>query len=226
MRLIRQLALPACMGAAVASAEGLPARYAVWLDGAADEVVARSSVPSPEQRVGEVRLIRRGDANVVQTLLVTKLLSRVVAEIRRKELRNWPEGPGHEDALRYVDALAAVQQQLWGRLRAAEPVRDRRQKLWIEFVLAPRASLVAIGAFEMEEPGGELRVLRREPLVVLEPSRDYVLRNMRLIAADSFHVEGDALGSLLEPLELLHGPGAAPARPAAKGRRGAPAQED
>jgi len=225
MRLIRLLVLLPCMGAA-ASAEVLPARYEARLDAAADEVVARSTVPSPEQRVGEVRLIRRGDANVVQTLLVTKVLSRVVGEIRQKELLNWPEGPGHEDALRYVDALAVVQKQLWGRLLAAEPARDRRQKIWIEFVLAPRASLIAIGAFEMEEPGGEVHVLRREPLAVLEPSRDYVLRNMRLIAADAFHVEGDALDSLLEPLELLRGPGGVPPGAGAKDRRGPPVKED
>jgi len=230
MRLSGLLPLLSCFFAAVApAADALPPRHAALLDAAADELLARSDVPSPEQRVGEVRLIRRGDANVVQTLLVTKLLSRVVGEIRRKELANWPEGPGHEDALRYVDALGAVQRTLWGRLRAAEPASDRRQRMWIEFVLAPGASLVAIGgfgAFEMEEPGGELRVPRRETLAVLEPSRDYVRRNMRLIAADSFHVEGAALASLLGPLELLREAASDPPGAGASDRQGPPAQED
>jgi hypothetical protein len=206
MRLTHLLPLLACLWAAKAVAvDAAPTRSASRLDVAADEVVARSYVPSPERRVGEVRLIRRGDANVVQTLLYTKLLRRVVGEIRQKELDNWPEGPGRADALGYIEALAAAQKQVWGRLLASEPVRDRRQKLWIEFVLTPDASLVAIGSFEMDESDGELRVLRRELLARLEPSRDYVLRNMRLIAADAFHAEGDALRSLLEPLELLRG---------------------
>lgn len=223
MRLTRLLALAGCALAAEArGAEGAPPLGAEWLDAAADRVVARSYVPSPERRVGEVRLIRRGEADVVQTLLYTKVLRRVVGEIRQKELANWPEGPGSEDALRYVDALAAVREQLRGPASASEKGRDRRQRMWIEFVLAPRAALVACGAFEMEEQGGEVRVLRRETLALLEPSRDYVLRNMRLIAADAFHVEGDALGALLEPLELLRAPQGA----AARDRRGPPAQED
>jgi len=205
--MMRLLPLLACLGAPCAAL----AEPAATRPGATeDEVVARSYVPSPERRVGEVRLIRRGDANVVQTLLYTKLLRRVVGEIRQKELANWPEGPGHADALRYVEALAAAQKQLWGRLLASEPVRDRRQKLWVEFVLTPTASQLAIGAFEMDEEQGEVRVLRRETLAVLEPSRGYVQRNMRLIASDSFHVEGAALASLLEPLELLGGVAAPP----------------
>jgi len=223
MRVIRALALAGCALAADArGAEPDLPRRAAWLDAAADRVVARSFVPSAERRVGEVRLIRRGEADVVQTLLYTKVLRRVVGEIRQKELANWPEGPGREDALRYVDALAAVQKQLSGRPSGAAKAQDRRQKLWIEFVLAPRAAAVAIGAFEMEEHGGEVRVLRRETLALLQPSRDYVLRNMRHIAADAFHVEGDALAALLGPLELLR----APEAPAARDRRGPPPQED
>lgn len=206
---MRALALLGCaLVARGAAADGAPARHASRLDAGGDVVVARSVVPSPERRVGEVRLIRRGDANVVQTLLYTKLLRRVVGEIRAKELANWPEEPGRADALRYVDALAAVQEQLWARLSGAPAVRDRRQKMWIEFVLAPDAALVATGALELDEPEGRVRVLRREPLVVLEPSRGYVLRNMRLIAADAFHVDGGALDALLEPLALLRAPAA------------------
>ena len=173
------------------------------LDARSDEVVARSYVPSEARRVGEVRLIRRSDANVVQTLLYTKVLSRVVGEIRKKELANWPDGPGRADALRYVGALEAVRERVFRELSKREPKSDRRQKVWIEFLVAPRTALVAIGRFEMETRDGEVRVVEREPIVVLEPSREYVVRNMRLIAADSFRVEGEALRALLAPLEWL-----------------------
>jgi hypothetical protein len=46
----------------------------------------------------------------------------------------------------------------------------------------------------MKEQMGEVRVVRREPLAVLEPSREYLSRNQRLIAADSFPVEDAAPG--------------------------------
>ena len=55
----------------------------------------------------------------------------------------------------------------------------------------------------MVEEAGELHVVKLEPIEVFEPSRDYARRNMRLIAADSFHVEGPALDALLAPFDNL-----------------------
>jgi hypothetical protein len=186
------LALLACAGAAAAE-DGVPARLAPWLDPRADRVLHRAAVPSAERKLGEVRILARGRATVVQTLLYSKLLSRAVAEIRRKELANWPGDP---DALRYVEALERAQQTIFRRLPAG-PQADRRQKLWIEFVLAPDAAGVALGDFELEAPGGELRVVRRAALAVLEPSRSYVERNQRLIVADAYRVEGAEAERLL-----------------------------
>ena len=88
------------------------------LDATNDRVLERAYVPSASDKVGEVRLIRRGGADVVQTLLYSKILSRVVAEIRKKELANWPQGaPFHDDALRYVAILDRVQKEIWDRCR-------------------------------------------------------------------------------------------------------------
>lgn len=182
----------------------VPPQLAPLLDATHDRVAQRAFVPSPEQKVGEVRLIRRGDAEVVQTLLYSKLLARVVAEIRKKELANWSAGrPGHEDALRYVAMLDAVQKQIWDRMPRDEVGADRRQKVGIEFVLTKSAALVVVGAIAIDESQGDVRVLRFEPLAAFEPSRGYAQRNMRLIAADSFHVEGAAQGALLAPFPLL-----------------------
>ncbi len=182
----------------------VPPRLAPLLDASHDRVIERAFVPTPAEKVGEVRLIRRGDAAVVQTLLYSKILARVVAEIRKKELADWPEGrPGHDDALRYAATLASVQKQIWDRLPRDEVGVDRRQKMAIEFVLAKKVAFVAVGAIAIAEDEGELRVVSFEPLAVLEPSRDYVQRNMRLIAADSFHVEGSALDELLASFPQL-----------------------
>jgi hypothetical protein len=59
-------------------------------------------------------------------------------------------------------------------------------------VLAPEAAFIAMGSFESEVRNGKLEVVSRESLAVLEPSREYVERNQRLIAADSFHVQDAA----------------------------------
>lgn len=182
----------------------VPPQLAPLLDASRDSVVQRAFVPSPEEKVGEVRLIRRGDAELVQTLLYSKLLARVVAEIRKKELANWPAGrPGYEDAQRYVAMLDAVQKQIWDRMPRDEVGADRRQKMGIEFVLTQDAALVVAGAITIDESPGEVRVVQFEPLAAFEPSRDYARRNMRLIAADSFHVEGAAQDALLAPFPLL-----------------------
>ena len=194
------------LGGVAAQAEEpvIPASLAPLFDAAHDEVVARAFVPSEAQKAGEVRLVHRRGADVVQTLLYTKVLSRVVAEIRKKELANWPDGrPGHEDALRYCDALDAARKTVWDRLPKDTPSAERRQKLWIEFALADRAAAVGIGTFEMDESGASVTLRTREPLVLLEPSRDYVRRNMRLIAADSFQADGGALDALVAPLQRL-----------------------
>jgi hypothetical protein len=209
---LSRLAAPLACALAAGAAAAEPARDGHLLDAAADEVVARAFVPSPEQRVGEVRLVRRGDANVVQTLLYTKVASRAVAEIRAKELAGWPDGPGRADALRYVEALEAIQRRLWQAILARGPGADRRQRIWIEFVLAPRDALVAIGSFEMEGSGDAVRVTARETLATLAPARSYVRRSMALIAADSFHARGEALSKLLAPLALVD-PAAAGAGP-------------
>ena len=151
----RRLSLVLILCAAAARADRVvPARLAPWLDASQDQLVRRAYVPSPERRVGEVRILRRGDATVVQTLLYSKVLSQVVAEIRKKELANWP---GNADVADYLDALTRVQKTIWSRLPADQRVADRRQKLWVEFVLAPDAALIAADSFHAEDGARLLR---------------------------------------------------------------------
>jgi hypothetical protein len=200
MRCLTHLVLACALAHGPAFADDAPP--APLLDAAADRTVARVVVPSPEQVVGEVRLVKRGDADVVQTLLYVKVLSRVVAEIRKKEVANWPAGrDGHDDMQRYTEALDQVRKRLWDEQPKNERRDDRRQRMLIELVLDEHDALVAVGTFDMEESGGAAPlVTARRPYVVLRPSRAYIARNMRLIAADSFHVEGAELATLLAPL--------------------------
>lgn len=182
------LAVVALLGAAA-----MPPALAPLFDPAGETVEAATAVPSPAQRVGEVRLLRRGATSVVQTVLDTNLLPRVVAEIARKEQANWPSGrPGHDDAVRYVAAVEQVAEQL--RAQRPKDARRKRQRLHllIEFAQADTQSAVAISGWQRDDAG----VVRRSgPLIVLEPSRDYVRANMRLIADDAFGRSGVATPS-------------------------------
>jgi hypothetical protein len=199
----------AAFAAGVALAQGpppvvVPAEIAPLLADAGDRVVSRTFVPSPEQRVGEVRLIQRGPANVVQTLLYTPVLKRVVGEIRLKEERNWPVGVvGHNDATRYIEALVQAQERIWDEFPKFDRQADRRQKLVIEFVLTDTGSLVALGTYELRQADGEIQASARRWFSLLDLSRAYVQRNMRLIVADSFRVPEAEVGRIVGPLGLL-----------------------
>jgi len=171
---------------------------------AADEVLARTPVPNAESPIGEVRLVRRGNTTVVQTLLVTRLLPRVTAEIRVKEERNWPEGAaGHDDMLAYTSALDAAQKHMRAGLPDADARnvadRDRRLRLLVEFAASPTSAGVEIAEFTSAAEDRPYDVASRRTLGSPAVGRPYVLRNMRLILADSFHVaeaDVDRLGAL------------------------------
>lgn len=159
-----------------------------------DEVKAAKVVPDPQRKVGEVRLLARGGAVVVQTLLSTKLLARVTSEIRKKEEGNWPAGDPSREA--YLAALERTREALEKRDVGVD-WKERRRRLLIEFAADDAAATVFLGTFRFTGEGSE--TVEREVLETLELPRSYVLRNMRLILADSFKVpesEVDSIGPL------------------------------
>jgi hypothetical protein len=203
---VRKHVLAAVVLAAIAvpagAAGGKPqAAWSRLLDGSRDEVVRAEFVPSAEQPVGEVRLVRRGHAVVMQTVLYTKFLKRVIAEIRKKEMAAWPRSrQGHDDAVKYVEAIVAAQGGIQERFRRREDRGDRRQKMLIEFILSGRASIVAIAEPGLREEGGHMRVVSRRPIAVLELSRAYVRGNIHEIAWDALGLDRMESRDLLEPM--------------------------
>lgn len=204
---IRRPALAA--GAAIAAlfalvTEPVFADNAGLSDAAADQVKASTAIPDAVRKLGEVRLLARGEAVVVQTLLQTRLLPRVVAEIRVKEERNWPKGD--EGASAYLAALEAVRDTVEKR-EIPFSEKDRRRRLLIEFAADGKDAVVMLGSFGFAGQEAATDAAKdaapalpeREILATVPLPRAYVLRNMRLILADSFHVDEadvDRLGPL------------------------------
>lgn len=168
---------------------------------AGEQVIAVCVVPSREQAVGEVRLLRRGDVGVVQTLLETTLMRRVVAEIRVKEERNWPAGEeGSEDAQRYLASLEQVQRGLWRQAAASGGGPLPPQRLAIEFRLGVTQASVVLAEFQAEGEIGHRRAVQIVPRDELALHRPYVQRNMRLILEDACRPSEEQLRQWLRKL--------------------------
>ena len=175
------------------------------LEAGQDELVNRTYVSPISKPIGEIRLVRRGDATVVQTALYTSMLKRVVAEIAGKESANWPQDrPGHEDAVRYVDALKAAQKKIWDSIPNNSRNPSIRQNLLIEFVSSPTAAAVFLLEYDLEDGPDGVEIHNRRLLTALELSRDYVLRDQTLIVADNFKVSEDEAKKLLDEVHPAH----------------------
>ncbi len=185
-------------GATIAAPTGERADRAAFLDVSHDVVVERAFVPSAQRPQGEVRIVRRGGRVVVQTLLYTRVLKRVLAAIHEKERRNWPSGvPGHTDMERYVAALEEFRRGAAGSPERVGADVDPRVLALIEFVDAPGTPFVAIGGFHIEGKDEAIRVRGRAAPVVLDLSAAYVRRNMRLIVADAFRLSAEEAATRL-----------------------------
>lgn len=177
----------------------LAEKYSSALDGSSDTPLKQAFVPSDERRHADVRLSQRQSGLVVQTLINSKLLKRVVARIGQKERRNWqPDSEGYQDSSAYIDALERAQQQIAETARDDADEGDRRQKMLIEFVLEPTVALVAIYEPQVQETGDELTIAGKRPLAILQPSRYYVFENMKLIVADSLELSGSEIDALFD----------------------------
>jgi hypothetical protein len=176
-------------------------KYEPLLDGAKDQMVRSAFVPSEEWPQGEVRLLRRGGTVVMQTVLFSKFLKLVVAEIRRKELAAWPrKSEGYADSHRYIDALSEANGRIQRQFRERVTRSDRRQTLLIEFILSGNAALVALYEPQIEEEEGHYVVASKHPITVLELSRAYVRGDIYEIAQDALGLTRVEAKKLLEPM--------------------------
>ncbi len=132
----------------------------------------------------------------MQTVLYTRILKRVVAQIRRKELALWPaDRAGRDDAVRYIAALGEARDRILG-----SPGGRGRRTMLIEFILSGDASLVAIAEPRLEEADGHVRVVSKRPIAVLDLSRRYVRGDIYEIAQDALGLAKREAREVLVPL--------------------------
>jgi hypothetical protein len=164
-------------------------------------LIWRAPIPSKQPYQGEVRLIRRDSTLVMQTILNSKVLKHVIAAIRKKELRAWPEDrEGWIDSRRYTDELFRAYETIQARAKNRKNSEDRHLKLLIEFVLEERHSYVALYAPIVTKNGDHLSLQGKELLKKLRTSRTYLYNNLQEIAQDSFQLENHEVLELLRPI--------------------------
>jgi hypothetical protein len=104
---------------------------------------------------------------------------------------------------RYLAAIEKNVEALRGERDAADG--DRRVRLAIELIATKDAEGLVLATFAGDESGGFLAPTDRRVLETVALGRPYVVHNMRLILADSFHVpEADVdqlapLGPIAKP---------------------------
>jgi hypothetical protein len=160
------------------------------LDGSTGRPLARAFIPSDKNVHGEVRLLERGDALCVQTLLYSSALRRGLRQMRRQELGAWPEGDeGYDDSTEYLENLERARARVLERFAEREDRTDSRQKMLIEFVLSDTAALYALYELEITGQPPDVAIRDKRPIVVRSASRYYVRRAMRLMLESAFGEE-------------------------------------
>jgi predicted RND superfamily exporter protein len=157
-----------------------------------DLPVRSAPIPVQPPHVGELKLLKRGTAVVLQTDLETTLLRRVLAAISAKEQQRWPaESAGHAAMLDYLRLLRDAGTAAEARV-ADKPVgSDRKRRLQIEFIAAPPVFYVAF--FLPEEAGRKLFSNQRI-------SRDFCLTEIGAILGEHLQLDTEATAAILHPL--------------------------
>lgn len=190
-----------CLCSGAFAAEQNKSQHAEQLNWSGDRILARVIVPSIEQPQGEVQLLQRGNLLVVQTLLSSRILKRVVAAIDAREQRNWPETvEGHLASLRYRDELFRATEESWQRFRQRNDRNETHQTLAIEFILAAETSLIALSVPTLRGDYGHLQLIDKQPVKSWRVNGDYVRKNIFKIIEDSFRLDQTATAERLKTL--------------------------
>lgn len=199
-------ALVCCLAVCAAEAEqGEPASDALASPAAPDAREYRSPIAHAFLRAqggvhGEVAVYRSGESRIVETLLYSRVLKRVVAEIALREADAWPQtASGSADSAAYVAALERAQKKVWWESARDPAKRDRVQEMSISFEVGPGEARVSLFAVKTGE-GAERkrRILERRLLESLPVSVEYARRDQRLIVEDAFGLDSAEAAALID----------------------------
>lgn len=131
---------------------------------------------------------------MLQTLIHSKILKRVLSRIIRKEKYFWQGKAEQNDSQRYIAALKKSYSAVWTHFKARQDRDERYQELLIEFGLSQQKSWLQMSRPRLKGQPGEFILVTQDPLQGLEPSRAYMIGSL-------FEISRDALG--LSDAELL-----------------------
>ncbi len=164
----------------------------------AEEEVCRAYIPTSERRHGEVRLIRRGAAVVLQTLLYTPSLRRGLQKIQQKEAANWPpERAGHGDSQKYLEVLAEGKTEALAAFDRRPDPADLQQKLLIEVMQEGGDASVSTSVPDLDGAGDAIEIRAVRPVAASPVSVDYARAVMEIILQSAFHRPGSTLEEFL-----------------------------
>lgn len=173
---------------------GVPARA----EEASGVVVARSFIPSADNVHGETQVRRDDDgACCVRTILHSSSFRRGIKEILAKEAALWPEHrAGHEDSLRYREALEKAKEEIVGAPRPEDQLGSP-YTLLMDFVFRPGGSFVELSRGEVVRGEEGFVIASNAPLLRIEVSDAYISRAMLVMTATALGPERhDAAGVL------------------------------
>ncbi|MGH7804251.1 MAG: hypothetical protein ACREQJ_07870 [Candidatus Binatia bacterium] len=157
-----------------------------------ETILRRAWIPSAARPQGEIRLADRSSVPVIEVLLHTRLLSRVVARIRDKEKAAWPDGSEHADASRrYLEALeqsAADVRRAHSPTPAEKGAKPPSPKLGllIEIGAAGDRGFANFSDVDVVVAKDGLEVRRVRPLRQLDQPVAWAKRTVELIRAEHF----------------------------------------
>ena len=155
-----------------------------------ETILRRAWIPSAERPQGEIRLVERSGVPVVEVLLHTRVLKRVVAGIRDKEKAAWPNGgEGAEASRLYLEALeasAADVRRAHAPTEKGQPPPSPKLGLLIEIGAAGDKGFAAFSDVDVVEAKDGLEVRRVRPLRRLDQPVAWAKRTVELIRAEHF----------------------------------------
>jgi hypothetical protein len=167
--------------------DGLKVKYKTLLDRSKDIPMGHAFVPSKKKPQGEIQLVKRGRAWVLQSIFYTKYPTRFLKEVKKKEAKAWPKKdmPGKADSDRYLKGLEKAIETIKAAYAKDKP-EDKRRKLLVELVFSAAHNFVVFSTVKLEKKADRETIASATPIAITALSSEYLRREITLIAEDSF----------------------------------------